>query len=67
MDPADSAANGNTRNFVCLWNLRHNSFLFRDLSAVPPARFAPDLELLLRRPGYNKDIMWFKERFLLVY
>jgi hypothetical protein len=67
MDPADSAANGNPRNFVCLRNLRHNRFLFSDLSAVPPPRFAPDLELLLRRSRDNKDKMCSKQRFLLAY
>ncbi len=67
MDPADSAANGNPRNLVCLRNLLNNGFLFSDLSAVPPPRFAPDLELLLRRPRDNQDKMWSKQRFLLVY
>ena len=67
MNPADSAANGNPRNLVCLRNLLNNGFLFGDLSAVPPPRFAPDLELLLRRPRDNQDKMWSKQRFLLVY
>ncbi len=67
MDPVDSAANGNARNFVCLRNLRHNSFLFSDLSAVPPPRFAPDLELLLRRPCDNKGKLWSRGYLRLLF